>query len=58
MLLVFKFLGKSKGEPNKPCVWKSHCKWLRWDFKLCGVETQGITRVGKTLIARLMETQI
>ena len=38
--------------------WKSHWKWLGWAHKLGGAEFQEISRVGQTLLARLMETQI
>ena len=31
---------------------------LGWAYKLGGVESQGISRVGQTVLARLMESQI
>ena len=43
---------------NKPFLWKSHCKQLGWARKLGEAGPQGITRVGQTVRARLMESQI
>ena len=31
---------------------------LEWDYKLGGTESLGISRVGQTVLARLMESQI
>ena len=38
--------------------WESHWKWLQWSHKLGGMRSQGISRAGKTVLARLMETQM
>ena len=43
---------------ERPFVWISHWKQLRWAGKLGGARSQGVTRVGMTVLARLMESQI
>ena len=43
-----------KHEP-RPDIHMAKC--LGWSHKLCGAESQGISRVGQTLLARLTETQ-
>ena len=37
---------------------KSHCYQFGWAHKLGGMKSQGISRVGQTVLARLMESQI
>ena len=41
---------------GKPFVWQSHWKQLGWVRKLGGVGPHGITRVGQTVWARLMDS--
>ena len=43
---------------HKPFVWTSYWKGLEWAQKLGGVGSQEITRVGWTVLSRLMETNI
>ena len=56
MLLVWEILERS--EAWDKFIWKCHWKQLVWSWKLGGVASQGITRTGQTMIARLMGTQI
>ena len=44
-----------KLEPRPAIYMEEH---LGWAYKLGGVESQGISRVGQTVLARLMESQI
>lgn len=42
----------------RPFIWKSHWKRLGWAFKLVGLVSHGITRTGRMVLARLVETEI
>ena len=43
---------------DQPFISKSHCLQFEWAPQLGEMEPQGISRVGQTVVARLMESQI
>lgn len=56
--LFEKFYRSPKHEPRQPHCMKSHKKLLEWTCTLNGAGSEGYTRVGPTVLARFMETQI
>ena len=58
MLLVWENLGKSEAWAKTSYLCGNHWKQLGWTQNLGGARLQGITWVGQTVIARLMESPV